>query len=136
VSCSGTGAIRSALIGFALAAVVGCQHGREAKAMAVVQTELDLLEPPAGMTPTDQGVGLGEMYAEGAQTYCVGDEKAAQTALDAMLRGAGWERLSESTNPDATVRNYRKDQRQGALTLQATPQPCGRVLRVHVLEPL
>jgi hypothetical protein len=78
----------------AVAAVVlacggGC-HRRDAKAVAVVERELALLQPPIGMTPSDQRVGLGEMYAEGAQTYCLNDEKAGQLALDSMLRNAGW----------------------------------------------
>lgn len=58
------------------------------------------------MTPMDQRVGLGEMYAEGTQTYCVGDEKAGQVALDSTLRDAGWEPVSTSTTADATVWHY------------------------------
>ena len=53
-----------------LACGEGCD-GRDARAVAVVQRELALLEPPVGLAPTDQRVGLGEMYAEGSQTYCV-----------------------------------------------------------------
>jgi hypothetical protein len=97
----------------ALVAVVlafGCgSHGRDAKAMAVVERELALLTPPVGIAPADQRVGLGEMYAEGAQTYCVGDEKAGQVALDSMLRKAGWEPTSTSTTADAMIWRYRKD---------------------------
>jgi hypothetical protein len=129
---------RWALIAFAglvLVCAGGC-NGRDAKALAVVRSELALLKPPPGMTPTDERVGLGEMYAEGAQTYCVGDEKAGQAALDSMLRNAGWEPVSTSTTADATLWRYGKGQRLGALSLESQRQPCGRRFRVDVLEPL
>jgi len=124
----------------ALAAVVlafGCgSRGRDAKAMAAVKRELALLTPPAGIAPADQNVGLGEMYAEGTQTYCVGDEKAGQAALDSMLRKAGWEPTSTSTTADATIWRYTKDQHLGSLVLENQKQPCGRRFRVEVAEPL
>jgi hypothetical protein len=129
---------RGMLIAFVVVGLsggLGCQ-GRDAKAVAVVREEFALLKPPAGMTPTDQRVGLGEMYAEGTQTYCVGDEKAGQVALDSVLRNAGWEAVSTSTTADATVWHYRKDQRLGALRLETQPQPCGRRFRIDVLQPL
>jgi hypothetical protein len=131
---------RSRRILIAFAAVVlavggGCD-GRDAKAVAVVERELALLTPPAGMAPTDQRVGLGEMYAEGTQTYCVGDQKAGQAALDSMLRNAGWEPVSASTTADATTWRYRKDQRLGSLVLENQQQQCGRRFRVGVAEPL
>lgn len=91
-----------ALVGVVLACGVGCS-GRDAKAVAVVQKELALLKPPVGIAPTDERVGLGEMYAEGGQTYCVSDEKAGQVALDSMLRNAGWEPVSTSTTAEAIV---------------------------------
>jgi hypothetical protein len=84
-----------AVIAVALACGEGCQR-RDAKAVAMVQRELDLLKPPVGVTPTDQRVGLGEMYAEGAQTFCVNDEKAGQVALDSMLRRTGWDAVGAS----------------------------------------
>ena len=108
--------LRAALVAVVLSCAPGC-HGRDAKALAVVQGELALLKPPVGLAPTDQAVGLGEMYAEGSQTYCVSDEKAGQIALDSMLRNAGWERL-------------------GSLSLEARQQECGRRFRVGVLGPL
>ena len=113
----------------------GCQR-RDAKAVAIVQRELDLLKPPVGVTPTDQRVGLGEMNAEGAQTYCVNDEKAGQIALDSMLRNAGWEPVSSSTTADATIWHYRKDQCLGSVVLENQQQQCGRRFRVNVVAPL
>ena len=126
------------LIAFA-AAILACGQacdGRDAKAVATVKRELALLEPPAGIAPPDQQTGLGEMYAEGSQTYCVNDEKTAQRALDTMLRNAGWEPVSASTTADATIWHYRKGQGLGSLNLATQPQPCGRRFRVDVLEPL
>jgi hypothetical protein len=76
------------------------------------------------------------MYAEGAQTYCVGDEKAGQVALDSMLRKAGWEPTSTTTTADATIWRYRKDQHLGSLVLENQQQQCGRRFRVEVAEPL
>jgi hypothetical protein len=76
------------------------------------------------------------MYAEGAQTYCVGDEKTGQRALDSMLRNAGWEPVSTSTTADATVWRYRKGRSLGSLNLEAQQQQCGRRFRGDVLEPL
>jgi len=119
--------------------VVACgdsRHGRDAKAMAVVRSELALLKPPAGMAPAEPQVGLGEMYAEGSQTYCVADVKTGQAAFDAMLRDAGWELLSSENKPDGTLWRYGKGQHLGGLTLETAPQPCGRRFRVDVLEPL
>jgi hypothetical protein len=127
--------VLSALVAVVLACAAGC-HGRDAKAMAVVQGELALLRPPSGLTATDQKVGLGEMYAEGAQTYCVGDEKAGQAALDAMLRDAGWAPLSSSTTADTILWHYRKDQCHGLLVLERQHQPCGRRFRVEVVAPI
>jgi hypothetical protein len=124
-----------ALVGVVLACGVGC-NGRDAKAVAVVQKELALLKPPVGIAPTDERVGLGEMYAEGGQTYCVSDEKAGQVALDSMLRNAGWEPVSTSTTPEAIVWRYHKDQRLSSLTLETQQQQCGRRFRVGVFEPL
>jgi len=124
-----------ALLTAVLASGAGC-HGRDAQAVAAVESELALLKPPVGLSPTDQRAGLGEMYAEGAQTYCVRDEKTAQTALDSMLRQAGWEPVSTSTTADATVWNYRKGGAVGSLTLETQPQPCGRRFRVGLAEPL
>ena len=129
---------RRVLIALA-AAILACGeacHGRDAKAVAIVKRELALLEPPAGIAPPDQQTGLGEMYAEGSQTYCVNDEKTAQRALDTMLRSAGWEPVSASTTADATIWHYRKDQGLGSLNLATQPQPCGRRFRIDVLEPL
>jgi hypothetical protein len=113
----------------------GC-HGKDAKAVAIVESELALLKPPAGISPTDQRVGLGEMYAEGAQTYCFSDEKTGQRALDSMLREAGWQSVSTSTNAEATVWHYQKGGHLGSLSLETQPQPCGRRFRVGVAEPL
>jgi hypothetical protein len=76
------------------------------------------------------------MYAEGTQTYCVGDEKAGQVALDTMLRGAGWEPVSTETTAEVTIWRYRKGGGLGALNLELKPQPCGRRFRVDVLEPV
>jgi len=124
------------LVAAALAFGAGC-HGRDAKAMAAVESELALLKPPAGVAATDKQAGLGEMYAEGGQNYCVSDEKAGQAALDAMMRSAGWEPVSTSTTPDGIVWRYRKGEKhEGLLTLETQPQPCGRRFRVDVLEPL
>jgi hypothetical protein len=125
----------SACVAVVLAFGGGCR-GRDAKAIAVVERELALLTPPLGIAPADQRVGLGEMYAEGAQTYCVGDEKAGQVALDSMLRKAGWEPLSTSTTAGATIWHYRKDQSLGSLVLENQQQQCGRRFRVQVAEPL
>ena len=124
-----------ALSAVVLACLAACQ-GRDTKAVAVVQGEFALLTLPAGITSTDPRVGLGEMYAEGTQAYCVNDAKAGQTALDSMLRNAGWEPVSNSTTGDTPSWHYRKSQRLGALTLEAQPQQCGRRFRVDVLEPL
>jgi hypothetical protein len=124
-----------AFVAVVLASGGGCR-GRDAKAVAVVQRELALLEPPVGIAPTDQRVGLGEMYAEGAQTYCVGDEKAGQVALDSMLRNAGWEPVSTSTTAGRTFWRYRKDRHLGSLSLETQQQQCGWSFRVDVLEPL
>ena len=122
----------------ALIAVFACGgcHRKDARAVAVVKSELALLKPPAGISPTDQRVGLGEMYAEGAQTYCVSDEKAGQKALDSMLRQAGWESVSTSSTAEATVWHYQKGGRLGSLSLETQPQACGRRFRVGVAEPL
>ena len=84
----------------------------------------------------EQRVGLGEMYAEGGQTYCVNDEKAGQAALDSMLRNAGWEPVSSSTTADATIWHYRKDQCLGSVVLENQQQQCGRRFRVDVVAPL
>jgi hypothetical protein len=124
----------------ALAAVVlacggGCDR-RDTKAVAVVERELGLLKPPVGFAPTEQRVGLGEMNAEGGQTYCVSDERAGQAALDSMLRNAGWEPVSSSSTADATIWHYRKDQCLGSLVLENQQQPCGRRLRLGVVAPL
>jgi hypothetical protein len=127
--------LRAALVAVVLSCAPGC-HGRDAKALAVVQGELALLKPPVGLAPTDQAVGLGEMYAEGSQTYCVSDEKAGQIALDSMLRNAGWEPLSRSTTADATIWHYHKGERLGSLSLETQQQKCGRRFRVGVLGPL
>lgn len=124
-----------ALAAFLVACGEGC-HRRDAKAVAAVEGELALLRPPAGLAPTDQRVGLGEMYAEGAQTYCVSDAKTGERALDSMLRAAGWEPVSTSTTADATVWRYHKGDRLGSLSLEAQPQPCGRRFRIGVVEPL
>jgi hypothetical protein len=113
----------------------GCD-GRDAKAVAVVQRELAVLEPPVGLAPTDQRVGLGEMYAEGSQTYCVSDEKAGQGALDSMLRNAQWEPVSTATTAEATLWRYRKGRRLGSLSLETQQRQCGRRFRVGVFEPL
>jgi hypothetical protein len=43
----------------------GC-HGRERRRWRSLE-ELALLTPPLGITPADQRVGLGEMYAEGGR---------------------------------------------------------------------
>ena len=123
----------------ALAVVVACGEGchrRDAKAVAVVESELAILKPPAGIVPTEQRAGLGEMYAEGAQTYCVRDEKAGEGALDSMLRAAGWEPVSTSSTAEATVWHYHKGERLGSLTLEAQPQQCGRRFRIEVVAPL
>jgi hypothetical protein len=124
-----------ALVALVLAAGAGC-HRRDAKAVAAVEAELALLKAPVGMTPTDQRVGLGEMYAEGSQTYCVDDEKGGQAALDSMLRTAGWEPLSASTTADARFWHYRKEHCLGSVVLESQPQPCGRRFRVDVVAPL
>lgn len=131
--------IRSALrytIAAAILASGEACDGRDAKAVAIVKRELALLEPPAGIAPPDQQTGLGEMYAEGSQTYCVNDEKTAQRSLDTMLRNAGWKPVSASTTADATIWHYRKGQSLASLNLAKQPQPCGRRFRVDVLEPL
>jgi hypothetical protein len=104
--------------------------------MATVERELALLQPPVGVTPTDRKVGLGEMYAEGSQTYCLADAEAGQVALDGMLREAGWEPVSSSATADAKVWHYRKDRHLGVLTVETREQDCGRRLRVDVLEEL
>ena len=124
-----------ACTGVVLAFGGGCQ-GRDAKAMAVVERELALLAPPPGIAPADPRVGVGEMYAEGTQTYCVADEKGGQVALDSMLRKAGWQPVSTSTTADATIWRYGKDQGLGSLVLESQPQHCGRRFRVEVAEPL
>jgi hypothetical protein len=124
-----------AFVSLALSCGEAC-NGRDAKAMAVVRGEFALLQAPAGIAPTDEQVGLGEMYAEGTQTYCVSDAEAGQIALDAMLRHAGWQPVSRSTTADATLWHYQKAQHLGALRLEAAHQPCGRRFRVEVLEPL
>jgi hypothetical protein len=131
---------RPIVIAFAaavLAGAAGCVgHERDAKAMAVVRSEFVLLKAPAGIAPTDERVGLGEMYAEGTQNYCVGDEKAGQVALDSMLREAGWRLLSTSTAADKTVWQYGKGESLGTLNLETQPQPCGRRFRLDVVAPI
>lgn len=127
--------IAIAFAAVALTCAAGCD-GRDAKAVAVVRNEFSLLKPPAGIVPAGQQVGLGEMYAEGTQTYCVSDEKAGQVALDSMLRDAGWVPVSTSTTADKIVWQYRKDQCLGSLSLETQPQSCGRRFRLDVVAPL
>ena len=133
--CRPSGHVLLALLAAVFGSGGACRD-RDAKAVAVVRSELALLKPPGGSAPTEPQVGLGEMYAEGGQKYCVSDDKAGQIALDAMMRNAGWEPVSSSTTAEGTVWRYHKGEHQGLLTLETQPQPCGRRFRVDVLEPL
>ncbi len=129
--------MRRLVVTLAVGCVVACHNPREAKAMETVKAELALLQPPAGMEPTETTPpGLGEMDASGAQTYCVPDEKAGQAALDAMLRKAGWTYQSTETRPDEMVWRYVKGQTLGSLALETQPQPCGRRFVVGIVESL
>jgi hypothetical protein len=104
--------------------------------MEIVRHEFALLQPPAGMHPGEAQVGLGEMYAEGSQAYCVADEKTGQGALDAMMRNAGWKPFTTETTAQGTMWHYRKDARFGILLLETAPQPCGRRFQVQLVEAL
>lgn len=126
---------RALIIAVAMTCAVACDR-RGSKAMDVVRGEFSLLQPPGGIAPQDQQVGLGEMYAEGVQTYCVKDGNAGRPALDSMLRNAGWEPVSSSTTAGETLWHYRKGQHLGSLRLDAQPQPCGRRFQVEIQEPL
>jgi hypothetical protein len=114
---------------------VGC-HPRDRKTMEIVRHELAVLQPPAGMHPSEPQVGLGEMYAEGTQTYCLPDEKTGQVALDTMMRNGGWKPFTTETTAQGTLWHYRKDARFGILLLETVPQSCGRRFQVQVVEAL
>jgi hypothetical protein len=120
----------------ALLLVAAACGGKASKQLDGVRGELASLKTPPGLTAADPQVSLGEMDAFGTQTYCAADEKLGRTALDSMLKDAGWEPVATSGNADATLGQYHKGALRAVLRLDAEPQPCGRRFKVELIAPL